>query len=352
MKPNAQSLESRLQRAKPPAWLMIHGEEKLLQIEAADRIRAWLRSLGFTDRDVIEVDRFFKLEQLERAVRSRDLFASAKLIELRFTAKPHQASIEWLLSWAKEADHNVCIMIACGKLERSQLQSHWFHDLQAAGWAIEAATVPRAGLNDWIRQRLARESRSASDEVIELIASSTEGNLLACAQEIKKLAMLTDSQIELSLAQQSLANAARWSSFDLQASCLLGDRKRALMILDALHAEAEPAPLILWALADAARQLQALNECLESGQPRRQAFRQLRLFSNREAQFNRALDRIDAPHSLRLLDAAARIDRAIKGIGGLGENPQEAMRDLVLQFTVQSPARDRLLAAGLNGAEK
>jgi DNA polymerase-3 subunit delta len=112
-----------------------------------------------------------------------------------------------------------------------------------------------------------------------------------------------------------------------------------------LHAEAEPAPLILWALADAVRQLQALNECLQSGQSRRQAFRQLRLFSHREAQFNRALDRIDGRHSMRLLAAAARTDRAIKGIA---EAPREAMRDLVLQFTAQSPARDRLLAAGLH----
>jgi DNA polymerase-3 subunit delta len=345
MKPDAQSLQIRLQGAKPPAWLLIHGEEQLLHLEAADCIRAWLRALGFTERDIIEVDRFFKLEQLERAVRSRDLFASAKLVELRFPAKPHQTTINWLSAWTKEADHDVCIMISCGRLERSQLQSEWFRNLQASGWAIEAAIIPRADLSAWIRERLARESLSASDEVIDLIASSTEGNLLACAQEIKKLAMLGNASIDLSLAQHSLANSARWSSFDLQASCLLGDRKRALMILDALHAEAEPAPLILWALADAARQLQALNECLQSGQSRRQAFRQLRLFSHREAQFNRALDRIDGRHSMRLLAAAARTDRAIKGIA---EAPREAMRDLVLQFTAQSPARDRLLAAGLH----
>lgn len=337
------NFEKRLQGAKPPPWLLIHGEEPLLHIEVADSVRAWLRSLGFTEREVIAVDRFFKLEQLERAVRSGDLFATAKLIELRFTAKPHQATIEWLSDWAKEADPAACVMISCGKLERSQLATHWFRDLQAAGWAIEAASIPRTGLAAWIKQRLAMESLSASDEVIDLIASRTEGNLLACAQEIKKFAMLGEPRIDLALAQVSLTNSARWNSFDLQASCLLGDRKRALMILDALHAEGEPLPLMLWALADAARQLYALHELLQSGQARSQAFRQLRLFGNREAQFNRALDRIQSEQSQHLLAAAARTDRAIKGIG---QDPQEAMRELVLQFSAQSPAKDRLLAAG------
>ncbi|MFM9039130.1 MAG: DNA polymerase III subunit delta [Betaproteobacteria bacterium] len=291
MTSKAQSIETRLRGSKPPPWLLIHGDEQLVHIETADSIRAWLRPLGFSEREVIEVDRSFKLEQLELALRSRDLFAAAKLVELRFSAKPHKACLDWLSDWSKAADSEVCVMVSCGKLDRSQLTSAWFRDLQAKGWALEAAGIPRQALAGWIRDRLARESVQASDEVIELIASRTEGNLLACAQEIKKLAMLEQSTIDMAMAQSSLTNAARWSAFDLQASCLLGERKRALMILDALHAEAEPPPLILWALADAARQLLALHECLASGQSKSQAFRELRLFGTRELAYTRALDR-------------------------------------------------------------
>jgi len=342
MTSRAQSIEARLRGSKPPPWLLIHGDEQLVHIETADSIRAWLRPLGFNEREVVDMDRSFKLDGLERALRSRDLFAAAKLVELRFSAKPHKACLDWLSDWSKAADSEVCVMVSCGKLDRSQLTSAWFRDLQDKGWAFEAAGIPRQALAGWIRDRLTRESLQASDEVIDLIASRTEGNLIACAQEIKKLAMLEQSTIDMAMAQSSLTNTARWSAFDLQASCLLGDRKRALMMLDALHAEAEPPPLMLWALADAARQLLALHECLASGQSKSQAFRALRLFGTRELPYTRALERINPAQSLGLLAAAASTDRAIKGIGN---DMRESMRTLVLLFTSQSRAKDRLLAA-------
>nr|NDG61032.1 hypothetical protein [Betaproteobacteria bacterium] len=159
--------------------------------------------------------------------------------------------------------------------------------------------------------------------------------------------MLGPTDITLTLAQQTLADSARWSAFDLQASCLLGDRQRSLKILEGLLAVAEPAPLILWALADAARQLQALHECLQAGLNRSQAFRQLRIYASREAVFHRALDRISMAQSMRLLALAARTDRCIKGLGG---DAQEALRDFVLACTAKSPAADRLLAAQAWGA--
>lgn len=347
MKNQEAGLQARLQGLKPPAYLLIHGDELLLQLEIADSIRAWLRSAGFTGRERVEVDRHFKLEQLAHLVQSKDLFASAKIIEMRFGAKPHKAAIDWLTAWAPQSDGQVCVMLSCARLDKSQLGMAWFRDLQAAGWAFEAATIPRAGLAAWIRQRMISASLKANDEVIELIASRTEGNLLASAQEIKKLAMLGPTDITLTLAQQTLADSARWGAFDLQASCLLGDRQRSLKILEGLLAVAEPAPLILWALADAARQLQALHECLQAGLNRSQAFRQLRIYASREAVFHRALDRISMAQSMRLLALAARTDRCIKGLGG---NAQEALRDFVLACTAKSPAADRLLAAQAWGA--
>lgn len=342
MRNHPQSLQAQLQTAKPPPWLLIHGEEMLLQLEAADRIRSWLRPLGFTERQILDVDRHFKVSQLEASVLARDLFGSAKLLELRFGARPHKASIDWLCHWAPQSDGQVCVMVTCGKLEGSDFNSPWFRSLRAQGWEIAAASVPRLALAGWIQQRLARESIQASDEVIELIASRTEGNLLACAQEIKKLAMLGVASVDLSVATDTLVQSARWNSFDLQASCLSGDRKRALMILDGLVAEAEPAPLILWALADAARQLYALHEGLQDGLPRSQAFKQRRIFGARETLFHQALQRITQTQSLELLAAAAWTDRCIKG---LGEDAHEAMRNLVLQFTAHTAAKPRRFAA-------
>ena len=342
MRKSPQDLKQRWQASKPPAWVLIHGEETLLQLEAADEIRSWLRPLGFTERQIIEVDRHFKLAQLEHAVYARDLFGSAKLVELRFGAKPHKASIDWLSQWSASADGQVFVMVTCDKLESSQVSSAWFRELQTQGREIAAASIPRHALGAWIQGRMVQESLQASEEVVDLIASRTEGNLLACAQEIKKLAMLGETVINLALASEALTDSARWNAFDLQASCLVGDRKRALMILDGLLAEAEPPPIILWALAEAARQLHALHECLQQGMPRSQAFKQRRMFGARESLFNQALSRHTKAQSLELLSEAAHADRSIKGLGG---DAQEALRRLVLAFTAKSATRPDRFAA-------
>ncbi|MFM9038987.1 MAG: hypothetical protein ACKOQV_03595, partial [Betaproteobacteria bacterium] len=77
-------------------------------------------------------------------------------------------------------------------------------------------------------------------------------------------------------------------------------------------------------------------------QSKRLACRALRLFGTRELPSTRPLVRISPAQSLGLLAAAASTDHAIKGIG---TDMRESMRTLVLLFTSQSRAKDRLLAA-------
>jgi DNA polymerase III delta subunit len=75
---------------KPLAGLyVITSDEHLLALEAADKIRKAARAQGFSEREVLVVDRSFKWGELLAANQSQSLFGDKKLIELRIpTGKP------------------------------------------------------------------------------------------------------------------------------------------------------------------------------------------------------------------------------------------------------------------------
>ena len=331
-----QALAQRLAKAQPPPWLLIHGDEILLRIEAADTVRAWARTRGLDEREVLSVDRYFKVESLDRASRSTGLFAQGKLIELRFPAKPHKGCLDWLMEYSRKPLPSVMVLASCSKLDRSSTESAWFRALERDGWAIDASILRLDQWPEWVRQRLKAEGLDADEEVVALIVERTEGNLLAAAQEIRKLAMIGPKKVDYALAQASLSPSTRWSAFDLQSSCQEGDRARALRILAGLIAEGEPAPLIVWALAEGARQVLGVQTLCAKGIARSQALRQSRVHPQRFPALGRALDRFDAAQCRQLLEAAAIADRCIKGVGT--QDPQAALRDLVLRWTL-SPRR-------------
>ena len=84
MKLRAEQLAAQLQRATTlaPLWL-VHGDDALLVLEAADRIRAAAREQGFGERDTLIVGHGFRWDALALAAGNLSLFGGAKLIDLR-----------------------------------------------------------------------------------------------------------------------------------------------------------------------------------------------------------------------------------------------------------------------------
>lgn len=70
------------------AW--VYGDEPLLIQEAADALRAAARRAGAEERQVFEVDRFFKADRFVAEAGSLSLFGAARLLELRFAGKPEK----------------------------------------------------------------------------------------------------------------------------------------------------------------------------------------------------------------------------------------------------------------------
>ena len=81
-------LDAHLLKNLAPLYV-VHGDEPLLALEAADAIRASARAKGYTERTVLTVDRYFDWSALRHASAGMSLFGDRKLIELRIpSGKP------------------------------------------------------------------------------------------------------------------------------------------------------------------------------------------------------------------------------------------------------------------------
>src|SRR5690606_18547129 len=100
--------------------------------------------------------------------------------------------------------------------------------------------------------------------------------------------------------------------------------------LDGLRAEGAAEPLVLFALADGARNLVRLFHDRARGVAAAQSFAQARIFGPRTAAYRAAMARHDARSARRALQAAARADTIIKG--AVRGDPWQALGDLALSL--------------------
>src|SRR3954453_15602433 len=82
MQLRSSDLAPQLAKSLLPAYV-IHGDEPLIAMEAADAVRAAARKNGFGERQVIEPGRSFDWSEFSHAAAAMSLFAEKKLVELR-----------------------------------------------------------------------------------------------------------------------------------------------------------------------------------------------------------------------------------------------------------------------------
>jgi DNA polymerase-3 subunit delta len=314
MQIRADGLEAALKRVAPPlVW--IHGDEPLLRIEATDSVRRALRQAGFDEREVFTVERGFKVEALLAETQSLSLFATNRLIELRLNAKPAKELGQALAQAVEDLPDAMRILVSGPRLDRATLESPWFVALDRFAWVMPVYPVERARLPQWIAQRLERQGQQADADTLEFLAERVEGNLLAAHQEIRKLGLLfPEGRLPGDEVRQAVLNVARYDAFGLAEAMLAGDVGRTLRSLDGLRAEGEAEPLVLWALADAIRNLARLAQARDAGRAPATMMRELRIYGPREALYLQALRRVGSAELARALQTAAGIDRIVKGL--------------------------------------
>jgi DNA polymerase-3 subunit delta len=314
-----------------PAAVWIATDEPLLQVEFGDRVRVRARALGHVERVVIDIGTGFDGSRLVGESRARSLFGERRLLDLRLTGKPPRGFGEALVDvvnavgWrpaeqtpdrARPPDGAECaVLVTSPRLDKTTTGAPWFGQALDAGLLVEGFAPERSELERWIAQRLAANDQRADSDTLQLIAERTEGNLVAAQQAVDRLALLAPAgRLEPAIVDEVVTDDARFDSFALVETALSGRLDRALVMLDGLHAEDAPLPLLAWALADALRRLLRAIEARESGQPLPSALRAAGIFGRREPAYRRALATLSREQALAGLRLVARLDRMAKGV--------------------------------------
>lgn len=312
MRLKPEQLPASLGRKLAPVYL-VHGDEPLLALEAADAIRAAARAQGFTQREVLEATRSFDWSEFAHATGSASLFGDRKVVELRLpTGKPSAAAASALVAYCERPNPDVLLLVTMPRPEGMWWKSDWFGALERLGAVVEVEPVPRQRLGAWLAQRLAAQKQRATPEALEYLAERVEGNLLAAHQEVQKLALLAPpGELSLEAVQTAVADVARYDAADAVEALLAGDTARYVRVLDGLKAEGEAPNLLLFLLAGA---LFVLQDLQRGGAPEA-LFQQHRFYNKRlQPAVQAAARRYRAAAVAAAIAQAALIDRAAKGV--------------------------------------
>lgn len=336
-----------------PAYL-VAGAETLRVLEAADAVRARARAEGIAEREVFEADgRGFDWAAIASTLRAPSLFASRRLVEVRLPGgKPGKDGAQLLTEFCDDPPQDVVLLVTCEEWSR-QHGGKWSEAIARTGCVAIAWQVKAHELPDWIDKRLRARGVAADRDAVQVLADRVEGNLLAAAQEIDKLALLMapapgdDARGRPAAAltaadmEALVADAARFDVFRLVDAAMNGQPAQAARMLAGLRGEGLAVPALLGMVTMELQRAAALAQVQARGGNLAAEFRAQRIWDSKQAAYTRALRRHDAARWERFVAAVGRIDRTAKGRGD-GDAWQQLER---LLLAVAEPRALRLVQA-------
>jgi DNA polymerase-3 subunit delta len=316
-------LDAHLQKGLKSLYVL-HGDEPLLIQEAADAIRAFARTQGFTERSSHTVaGAHFDWSEVLAAGGSLSLFADKQILELRIpSGKPGKEGSIALQHLAEQSRGNesTLTMVMLPRLDKLTKGGAWFGALESFGVTLHVEPVERGALAPWIAQRLARQGQrvaagEAGQLTLQFFADRVEGNLLAAHQEIQKLALLfPPGELTFEQVEGAVLNVARYDVFKLSEAVLAGQMVRVQRMLEGLQAEGEAEVLVHYTMAEDIRALKRVKDALNQGRPMPMALREQRVWGVKERLFERVLPRLSEATLAELLQSAHLVDGIVKGL--------------------------------------
>lgn len=319
----AAQIQAHLQRGLRSLYT-IHGDEALLQQEAADAIRAAARAQGYTERTVHTVaGAHFDWSAVLAAGGSLSLFAERQILEIRIpSGKPGKEGSVALQQLAEAAQGNdsTLTLVLLPRLDKQTKTGAWFGALESYGVTVQVEPVDRRALPQWIAQRLSAQGQRVrpgeeGQRTLQFFADRVEGNLLAAHQEIQKLALLyPEGELAFEQVEAAVLNVARYDVFKLSEAVLGGQAARVQRMLDGLRAEGESEVLVHYALSEDIRALKRVKDAQAQGRPLPVALREQRIWGVKERLYERALPLLTDTSLANLLQGAHVVDGIVKGL--------------------------------------
>lgn len=306
----------RVAAAPLPPVLLIAGDEPLIVQECADAVRAKAKTEGYTEREVLDADANFDWNRLTQGLASLSLFAQRRLFDLRLpSGKPGKDGSEALREYCGNPPPDTVLMVTALDWSRQHV-GKWSEAIAAAGHVVPVWPLKPHELPDWLASRLRRKGLVATPEALERLVERVEGNLLAAAQEIDKLALLLNTDagpIDLDTLERLVAEASRYDVFKLVDAALAGDAARVPRILAGLRGEGEAVAGLLGFILKEVGTIAGFAAVQASGGNVLAEMRAAKLWETKQAQYKRALDRHAPSAWERFAISAGEVERMAKG---------------------------------------
>mgnify|MGYP003647970503 CR=1 FL=1 len=308
-------LNAALKKSIAPVYL-VTGDETLLISEACDSIRQHAQKQGYIERELHHTDAGFQWDALNHSANSMSLFSDKKIIEIRVhNGKPGDAGSKAIVEYCQHADDQNLLLLVLPKIDKRSQNTKWFKAVEATGATISVWPISAQQLPSWIEQRMQRHGLSADRDAIDILCAKIEGNLLAAAQEIEKLKLLSDdTHITAQTMADAVTDSARYDVFTLVDKALMGDSRAAVTSLQGLRGEGTEPTLILWALSREIRTIALIKESMENGKSFGFCAKQAGVWDKRQSVIQHAVQRLHIKQVHTLVRKSGLADKMIKGI--------------------------------------
>lgn len=290
----------------------IYGDDPLLKQEVLDTLRQAARHQGFDERRRFDADEGLDWDEIFSASQSLSLFSQRQIIEVHLPEKLDKTASERLRELLKQCHPDLLLLVTSAKLNQQQQKGAWFSALSAAGPVIPVTTPDAKHLGRWLAQRLQQHGLRAEPDALQWLAFAFEGNLLAVAGEIEKLALQNLPQpLTLALLQQLVQPHHQFNPFQLFDPLLQGKVKRSCRMLLQLRLEGTDAGILCHLLARELNTLMQIQLGLGAGQSFQQLASQWQVWSSRQHLVQAALTRLPLTKLQQLHAMLAAADRAV-----------------------------------------
>ncbi len=308
MKVYPEQLEQHLTQLKNV--YLVSGDEPLQKIEAADKIRAFAKSQGILERQILE-ENTSKNPLVDQAG-TMSLFAENRLLEWRFDKSVKKAQGDYILDFLQSGSQDILLIIT-PKLSNEK-RSNWYKHIEKNGLCVEAWPIPAERLAGWINNRARQASVKLEQSAVQALIERCEGNLLAAHQDLQMLSLLANGELVTSEnIKQYVGKNARYSIYELSDACLQGQSARALRMLNSLQTEATyPLPLV----NQLTRECQLLadwSERVDAGSSIAEIMQSSRLWPKRQKLLQAAFQRGSKKKWYAILQRLSFIDKSVKG---------------------------------------
>ena len=204
------------------------------------------------------------------------------------------------------------LIVRGNQMTKTQENAAWLTALASRSFSVSCQRPEQANLPRWVAARAKQNNLQLDDAANQLLCYCYEGNLLAAAQALARLALLfPDGKLTLPRVEQAVNDAAHFTPFHWVDALLAGKSKRALHVLRQLRLEACE-PVILLRTVQRELLLLVTLKRQSAHTPLRTLFDKHRVWQNRRGITGEALQRLSHDQLRQAVQLLGRIELIVK----------------------------------------